>query len=201
LLFALACGDTRAAAHDSAQAVAQPPARVHEVTQRYADTVSIAARADSIDRSVAAHPEWVRMFAKASGKPELVPVKDTASWPESTEISYNVVTDSIGRPLIHRQSPTSESGDWFAVESHYFAPDGRTILHQYRISGFSSECTDILRETKRVFLGPTGAAMAETRSFTDGDDKPIVADSCFRRSDNAPAPKRSASELPFVSRH
>lgn len=140
------------------------------------------------------------MFAKVPKKAGLVPVKDTASWPESTEISYSVVRDSIGRPLIHRQSPTSESGDWFAVESHYFAPDGRTILHQYRISGFSSECTKVLRETKRVFLGPAGAALAETRSFADVDHKPIVADSCYRRSDDAPTAKHSASELPFVSR-
>jgi hypothetical protein len=96
--------------------------------------------------------------------------------------------------------PSSESGDWFAVETHYFAPDGRTILHQYRISGFASGCTEILRETKRTFLSPTGAILAETRAFTDGDGKTIVADSCYRRSDDAPALKSSMSDLPFLPR-
>jgi hypothetical protein len=198
--FALACADTRAAADVSARAAAQPPEPAHEVTQPYADTFSIAVRADSIDRYVAAHPERVAMFAKVTDKPALMAVKDTASWPEETEISYNIVADTAGRPLMHTQSPTSESGDWFAIESHYFAPDGRTMLHQYRISGFSSECTSILRETKRVFLGPTGAALAETRSFTDADGKPVVADSCYRRSDDAPVPKHSLSELPLPPR-
>jgi hypothetical protein len=198
MLFALACGDTRGATHDSARAGAQPPGPAHLVTQPYADTVAIAVRTDSIDRYVHAHPERMTMFAKVADSTGLVAVKDTASWPSDTEISYNIVADSAGRPLIHRQTPTSESGDRFAVESHYFAPDGRTILHQYMISGFSSGCASILRETKRLFLGPSGAALAETRRFTDGDGKPITADGCDRRSDDAPAPKRSASDLPFL---
>jgi hypothetical protein len=167
-------------------------------TTQYTDTVSIALRADSIDDYVAAHPDRRVIFAKASERPGLVPVKDTASWPDNTEISYNSVADTSGRPLVHTQAPSSESGDWSAAESHYFAPDGRTILHQYRISSFSSGCAAILREIKRIFLSPTGAVLAETRRFSDQNGRSVVADSCERRSDDSPTPRRSAQELPFL---
>jgi hypothetical protein len=193
LVLAVSCSDTRAVP-DSAT---PSPVRVAR-TLPYADTVAIAARVDSIDRYITEHPERLKLFAKLSDKTGLVPVKDRASWPDGTEISYNTVTDIDGRPLFHLQVPTSESGDWDAEEIHYFAPDGHTILHQFRISGFSSGCVEILREIKRTFLAPTGTVLAETRHFSDGAGKPVTApDSCDRRSDDAPAPKRSAAELPF----
>jgi hypothetical protein len=194
LLLTLACRDQRTSADSAAPRTVGSAARAAELT----DTFAIAARADSIDRYMRAHPGRVKLFAKISERASLVAVKDNASWPEHTEISYNTVADVDGHPLIHVQVPASQSGDWFAVETHYFAPDGHTILHQYSISGFSSGCGDILRELKRTFLTPTGAVLAQSRRFTDGKDRPVVADTCYRRSDDAPAPQRAASQLPFA---
>ena len=163
----------------------------------YSDTMSIMARVDSIERYVAADSQRLRVFASVPDDPRLVQVKDSTDWPEATEASINVVMDASGRPLLHREMPTSESGDWLKVISHYFDPEGRTILYDLEISGFGSECTSILRETKRVFLSPTGNTIAELRSFADEDGKAIKPDGCFLRSDNAASPKRAASELRF----
>ena len=127
----------------------------------------------------------------------MVAVKDTASWPDEPEATYNIMYDSAHRPLVHREMPTSQSGDWFAVQSHYFAPDGRTILYQFEISAFSNGCTDILRETRRIFLNPAGGVIGESRSYTDKTGAPVAADSCYRRSDDAPPPKLSSAELEF----
>ena len=198
VMFAIACGE-RGTVADTARPVLRTPSSARESAQ-YDDTISIALREDSIEKYFAAHPAQVKMFAAVSEKAELVPVIDTTAWPEDTETSYNTGVDSTGRPLFHAQVPVSQSGDWFAVETHYFAPDGRTILHQYRIAGFSSGCGDVLREIKRTFLGPTGATLAETRTFTDGNERPVNADNCYRRSDDAPAPRRTAAELPFLPR-
>jgi hypothetical protein len=93
--------------------------------------------------------------------------------------------------------PTSQSGDWSAVIQHWFAPDGRTILYEFSISGFSSGCTEILRERWRVYLSPSGGTLAESRRYTDSAGTPIVADDCQRRSDDAPAPKASVRGLPM----
>jgi len=195
-VVANACGDK---SPKSGPAEAQAGAPVVK-SAAYGDTASISARADSIDRYVDAHADRLVLFAKVRDRAELVSVKDTASWPEETTISYNTIADDSGRPLFHMQAPASESGDWSATEEHYFAPDGRTILWRFDISGFSSGCTSILREHRAIFLGPTGSVLAETRRYTDENDKPIAADSCYRRSDSAPAPKRSAADLPFLRR-
>lgn len=161
------------------------------------DTVAIAARADSIDRYAAAHKDQVKLFAQVPGDSQLVPVKDSTAWPDSTETSYDIVFDSLHRPLLHVTSPTSESGDWTEEDAHYFGPDGRTILYDVKISSFGSGCGEVLREEKRVFLGPTGRIIHEARRFTDGNDKPINADTCYRRTDSVPPPRLSASDLPF----
>lgn len=199
LTAVVACADRHTVADSAAAIGARPSARPDPGTTRYGDTLSIVARADSIDHYVAAHPERVALFAAVPGDTSIVAVKDSTSWPDETQVSYNAIVDDAGRPLLHVQMPTSESGDWFASERHYFAPDGRTILHVYEISGFASGCGDILRESKRTFLGPNGTAIAEVRRFTDAKGVPIVADSCYRRSDGAPAPKQFARDLPFPS--
>ena len=176
-------------------AVSPAPAMPHGAA--YRDTTSIAARVDSIDQYVAADSQRLGVYAVVPGNPQLVLVRDSTEWPDNTEASINVALDPSGRPLLHREMPTSESGDWFAVISHYFDPTGRTILYDYHISGFSSGCTDILRESKRIFLGRGGDTLAKRREFTDVDGRPINPDNCYRRSDEAPAPKPSAAELRF----
>ena len=175
--------------------VSPPPAMPQGAA--YSDTTSIVARVDSIDQYVAADSQRLGVFAVVPGNPQLVPVRDSTDWPDNTEASINLALDPSGRPLLHREMPTSESGDWYAVISHYFDPNGRTIFYEYHISGFSSGCTDILRESKRIFLGRGGHTLAVRREFTDADGTPVSPDSCYRRSDDAPAPKPTAAELRF----
>ena len=189
----IACGSKDAG--QSSHAVQRAGASTS--TSPYADTVSIDARVDSIDTFLASHPDRVKLFATLPDDSVLVAVKDSTSWPDETDATYNIGFDSTDRPIIHIEMPTSQSGDWFAVARHWFAPDGRTILYEFNISGFGSGCGEILRETWRVYLDPGGRIMKESRRYTDEKDAPVKADDCYRRSENAPPPKRTAAELPF----
>jgi hypothetical protein len=195
----LACGEARTDhVGDAAKPAAPaPPAPAPSAASPYTDTVRIQARVDSIDAYVTEHPDRLKLYAAVPGDSTLVPVKDSTAWPDETDATYNIMFDSANRPLVHVEMPTSESGDWFAVGRHWFAPDGRTILYELSMSGFGSGCGEILRETWRVYLDPAGSILKESRRYTDGNDAPVVADTCYRRSEDAPPPKRSASELPF----
>lgn len=178
-------------------AAASPQAVGTVLVGSYADTASIRARVDSIEKYVAAHPDRLKLYATVTGQKELVAVKDTSSWPDFVESSYNIVVDSANRPLLHVEVPTSESGDWHLIIKHYFDPKGRTILYHYNISGFSSGCTEILRENRLVYVNPSGGVLSDLRSFTDADGKPIDATPCYRRSDDAPPAQLSVADLPF----
>lgn len=126
---------------------------------------------------------------------QLTLVNDSTAWPEGLEASYNLLSDSTGHLLLYREVPQSESGDWFAVETTYFAPSGEAIFYDYHISGFSSGCTEILRESKKVYMQPGAGILKEDRRFTDKDEKPVASASCERRSDDAPPPKRSIGQF------
>jgi hypothetical protein len=123
-------------------------------------------------------------------------VKDSTGWPDDTESSFNIVRDSSGAVILHREIPTSQSGDWFATSSHFFAPDGRTLLYEFEISSFSSGCGEILRESRRIHFDPAFAVLKEERAYTDGDGKAVDATDCYRRSDDMPPPKARNTDLP-----
>jgi hypothetical protein len=168
--------------------------------QQFASVSAIDARVDSIDRYLAAHRDQLKLYARLPKVQELVPVKDSTVWPSGLESSYNLLSDSSQRLLLYREFPQSESGDWFSVVTTYFSPSGRAILFDYQISGFSSGCTAILRESKKIYLQPGGEILRQERRFTDKDYKPVVADSCKRRSDDVPPPKRSTAEFLLPNR-
>jgi hypothetical protein len=189
--------DERSAPPDTARANVQPAGTPVTASRSVAYTTveEIKARVDSIDQYLEKHPDKLRVYAQVAGNDALVFVKDSTSWPEEVEASYNILHDAAGKPILHREMPTSHSGDWFATISHYLAPDGRTIYYEFQISGFT--CDRILRETKRVYFDPAFAVLKEELSFADGDWKPITAvgDDCHRRSDNAPDAARNAAAL------
>jgi hypothetical protein len=201
LAAAIAVGAAACAPDDvrpkESDAAARPQAVGTVAVDTYADTASIRARVDSIEKYVAAHPDRLKLYATVTDQNELVAVKDTSSWPDFVESSYNIVMDSANRPLLHVEVPTSESGDWHLIIKHYFDPKGRTILYHYSISGFSSGCTEILRENRLVYMNPSGRVLSDLRSFTNAEDKPIDATTCYRRSDDAPPAKLSVADLPF----
>jgi hypothetical protein len=160
----------------------------------YGTIVKIDARVDSIDAYLAVHPRELRVFARLPDS-TVVPVKDSTSFPDETEESYNVLRDSAGRVLLHRRMPTSESGDWFEVDTHYFAPDGHTIRYDFRISSFSGGC-DVLREQRRYWYGPAFALLRQDSTYTDKNDQPIDARECYRRGDDPTPASRRSADLP-----
>jgi hypothetical protein len=156
---------------------------------------AIDARADSIDRYAKRRPHALERYAQVTEDGPPVPVRDSTQWPDGTITRFNIFRDSTGTVLLHREMPTSDSGDWFAVISHYLAPDGRTIRHDFEISSFSSGCAEILRETRRRYFDLAFALLEDVRKYTDGNGKDLNATECDRRSDDAPPPKRGISEL------
>jgi hypothetical protein len=187
---------------DDSQEIRSPvvmhsPPPVRPVVTQYLDTASIDARVAEIDAYLKAHPDRVTLYAGVEGQDALVPVKDSTAWPDETSTSFNLGVDSAGRPIRHVAVPTSQSGDWSEVSTHWFAPDGRTILYLYTISAFSSGCAEVLHEEWRVYLNPAGGRLAESRSYTGNNGKPVVAADCHRRSDDAEGPSPSARDLPM----
>jgi hypothetical protein len=169
-------------------------------TQQFASVSAIDARVDSIDGYLAAHLDQLKLYARLPNVQELIQVKDSTEWPTGSESSYNLLSDSSQRLMLYREIPRSESGDWFSVVTTYFAPSGRSILFDYRVSGFSSGCTEILRESKKIYLQPGGGILKQERRFTDKDDKPVVANKCLRRNDDGPPLRRGAAEFLLPNR-
>ena len=197
-LTLLGCArDERSASPDTTRANVEPAGTPVTASRSVAYTTveEIKARVDSIDQYLKKHPDKLRVYASVSGKDALVFVKDSTSWPEEVEASYNILEDAAGKPVLHREMPTSHSGDWFATITHYLAPDGRTIYYEFQISSFT--CDRILRETKRVYFDPAFAVLKQELSFADGDWKPLASppDECHRRSDDAPEAARNAAAL------
>jgi hypothetical protein len=161
------------------------------------DTLSIRLRVDSIDALETADPSRLRLFATVPGRAGLLAVQDTLSWPGEVDASFALLYDDAGRLVFHSEVPSSESGDWYMESQHYFDPDGRTIFHRAHVSGFGSECTQILRETVRSFFDArTGTVIARTSAVTDRDENPVRdVSTCYRRIGNVPKPRAAASAL------
>lgn len=191
VLLAFGCRGSDHAAHDPAATIASAADRATPPS----DTVAIDAMVSSVERYTKRHPDHVELFAHVPGRASLARVKDTSSWPEHADTSYNLWRDSAGRPIKYVAMPASESGDWFAAITYWFDPDGRTILYEYSVSSFEGECTEILRETKRIWLDRRGAPIARANRYTDADGRPVRPEKCYRLSDTIPPPRLRASDL------
>lgn len=76
--------------------------------------------------SVAGTGDGMRWYARMPGQAALVPVRDSATWPDSLESSFGVAVDGEGHIVQVAEIPTSKSGDWSNVYTHYFDAEGRT---------------------------------------------------------------------------
>jgi hypothetical protein len=76
---------------------------------------------------------------KENGDPVLLEV-DTV--PEEAITTYYILKDSLGRVITISELPTSESGDWFIVLTHYFDKEGKTFAFERQANFFNSGCTE-----------------------------------------------------------
>jgi hypothetical protein len=74
-----------------------------------------------------------------SGTLALVPGSE--EWPDSTQVAYELLRDSLDRPRSGLESPGSRSGDWYLVTTHYFDTTGATFMVE-RHASFFSGCWD-----------------------------------------------------------
>lgn len=159
----------------------------------------VAARVDSVEEMRDSNPEQLRLFAKVPGNAQLVPVKDSLSWPSVVEVAYSILTDSTGQVLLHNAVPASEDGDWFAVTTHIFDPAGRTIFYRFLISGFAPGCAEVLYEGRHAYFDSSFVAIREESSAADKRGKEVViGGACKSRMDRATPPQRRAADLPGV---
>ena len=166
---------------------------------------SIIKYVADIDSLIQRNPKRLEMFAKIHGKTPLVVVRKGADWPEETEVSYNVFRDRAGHVVYFCETPTSESGDWNMVCEHYFNSDGDVLLYRYFVSGFNSDCTEILRQEFKLFFDSNFNLIGKESALTDKDFKPISAEGCefnykfpfqvYPEIDDLPSPVRQALKI------
>lgn len=224
ILGLFACGDSRAGETRASVELDVPPASVSASTSpvrdspgssvasgrtsivnplaslahsTYDDTAAVRQRVDSIIAIARARPDRLRLFARESEGAALVAVKDSLSWPDDVETSISMLYDDDGNIMLHTEIPRSESGDWYMVSEHFLNSQGHTVFHRAHVSGFGSECAQVVRETVDTFFSPkTGSQVARAVRITDGDGHPIRdVSACFLRIGSVPGPKRSLSQL------
>jgi hypothetical protein len=174
LTLAAACsGDDPPARQPAAEpAKAEAPA-----PQAPVDPLEAARRrVAEVDTMRVKRPDRERLWAMLPEQAEIVVVKDTASWPDEVESSMSTFTDLHGRPIAFTESPFSISGDWFAVGTHWFDEQGRTVAFELHVSAFSSGCTEIVRDTWRTLYDASFRALRTDTTHTDGDGKLLAAD-------------------------
>jgi hypothetical protein len=126
---------------------AQSPARLPEDSVLRAHNASDSALVVQIRQSRQRMDAQFKLASKslilAALMPDghLVAVRDNSHWPDSTQTSYVILTDTQGRVMLVDESPTSRSGDWFNTYTHYFDSSGNTVAME-RQSSFFTSCWD-----------------------------------------------------------
>lgn len=103
----------------------------------------------------------------------------TDTIPEKAITTYSILKDSIGKIVIISEFPTSESGDWFIVLTHYFDKNGKTFAFERQTNFFNSGCTEgIVYETKTEFYNSDFKKIDKAYNLVDEKNKPLKKDSC-----------------------
>ena len=139
---------------------------------------SISKYAARIDSAMERDTTRIHFCAKVSKQQSLVRVRSGRDWPQDTEISYSAFFDREGHLVYFVESPLSESGDWNMVCEHYFDADGAVLLMSYSVSGFNSECVDVMRQGTKLFFDSNFNLIGKESSLTDQDSKPISGEGC-----------------------
>ena len=155
------------AAHAASQSVPKQPTA--QTIGKYAASVDSAMQKDTTR---------FHFCAKVTSKQSLVRVRSRRDWPEETEVSYCAFFDRAGHLVYFCQSPVSESGDWHMLCEHYFNADGAVLLMSYSVSGFNSECVDVMRQETRLFFDTNFNLIGKESSLTDQESRPISGEGC-----------------------
>jgi len=104
---------------------------------------------------------------------------ETDSVPEEAITTYYIFKDSLGKAITISELPTSKSGDWFIVYTHYFDKTGKTFAFERQTNFFNSNCTDgVAYETKTVFYNSDFKIINKFYKLVDEKNKPLNKDSC-----------------------
>jgi hypothetical protein len=117
------------------------------------------------------------LWAQIAGHPGVVSVADPKHWPDSTESSYIVLMDSVGRPRLARIVPFSESGDYDIENTFYFDDAGRTTVFERYAGIFNSGC-DVKREISRSYFNTAHRLVERDYRTEDGHGRPAVTRDC-----------------------
>jgi hypothetical protein len=111
-----------------------------------------------------------------TGQPLLL---ETDTIPEETITTYYILKDSLGKVITISELPTSVSGDWFIVMTHYFDKDGKTFAFERQTNFFNSGCVEgIVYETITEFYNSDFQMVDKTYNLVDEKNKPLKIDSC-----------------------
>lgn len=117
-----------------------------------------------------------------TGQPFLL---ETDTIPEEAITTYYILKDSLGKVITISELPTSESGDWFIVLTHYFDKDGKTFAFERQTNFFNSGCVEgIVYETKTEFYNSDFQMIHKAYKLVDEKNKPLKKDSCTFPYDN-----------------
>jgi hypothetical protein len=104
---------------------------------------------------------------------------ETDTIPEEAITTYYILKDSLGKVITISELPTSESGDWFIVYTHYFDKTGKTFAFERQTNFFNSNCTDgIAYETKTELYNSDFKIINKTYNLVDEKNNPLNKDSC-----------------------
>lgn len=104
---------------------------------------------------------------------------ETDTIPEEAITTYYILKDNLGKVITISELPTSESGDWFIVYTHYFDKTGKTFAFERQTNFFNSNCTDgIAYETKTELYNSDFKIINKTYKLVDEKNKALNKDSC-----------------------
>ncbi len=122
----------------------------------------------------------IELYAKMVKSDSLIKVPNNDSWPEDTEISYNLLRGSNGGIVYFAEYPMSESGDWSIGYRYYFNDKGNTIIFIRESNFFNSECTDgVAKELSCYSFDSSFNLIAKDYELKSSDGKNLVNSRCY----------------------
>lgn len=121
----------------------------------------------------------VGLYAKISKTDSIVKVVNNDSWPDDTEVSYNIIKDNNGSIIYIAEYPVSESGDWSIGYRYYFNDKGNTIVFLRESNFFNSGCTDsVAKELSGYYFDTSFRIIAKEYELKSTDGTNLLNKLC-----------------------